>query len=83
LATRYDVLILDTPPLLATSDAAVLGTKADGVVLVVRAGYTNRAAAQHAIHQLGAVRARVIGAVLNDPESKAMGPYSYGYHSMS
>jgi succinoglycan biosynthesis transport protein ExoP len=81
LSAQYDMVILDTPPLLATPDAAVLGTKADGVVLVVRAGYTDRSAAQHAVQQLAAVRARVIGAVLNDSESKAIGHYTYGYHS--
>jgi tyrosine-protein kinase Etk/Wzc len=81
LSARYDMLILDTPPLLATSDAAVLGTKCDGVVLVVRAGHTDRSAAQLAVHQLATVRARVIGAVLNDPKSKAVGNNYYSYYS--
>jgi polysaccharide biosynthesis transport protein len=49
------VVILDTPPLLAASHAAVLGASADGVVLVVRAGQTERGAAQEAIQQLDLV----------------------------
>jgi polysaccharide biosynthesis transport protein len=66
----YDVVILDTPPLLAASEAAVLCASADGVVLVVRAGQTERSAAQEAIQQLGLVGARIVGAVLNNPHAK-------------
>src|SRR5690606_35977422 len=52
LASDFDVVILDTPPLLAAADAAILGRFCDGVLLVVRAGQTDRAAAQQAIEQL-------------------------------
>jgi succinoglycan biosynthesis transport protein ExoP len=70
LAEGFDVLILDTPPLLAASDAAVLGTLVDGVILVLRAGSTDISAAQQSMEQLKAVGARVVGAVLNDPDTK-------------
>jgi Mrp family chromosome partitioning ATPase len=49
LGREYDVVIIDTPPLLAASDAAVLGASADGVVLVVGAGQTEGGPAQEAI----------------------------------
>ncbi|HEU4628902.1 MAG TPA: polysaccharide biosynthesis tyrosine autokinase [Gemmatimonadaceae bacterium] len=69
LARDYDVLILDTPPVLAAADAAVLGGLADGVLLVVRAGKTEREAAKDALRQLNTVGAHIVGAVLNDPDA--------------
>jgi tyrosine-protein kinase Etk/Wzc len=51
LRERFDVIVLDSPPLLAASDASVLGTKTDGVLLVVRAGQTERGAAQQAVQR--------------------------------
>jgi capsular exopolysaccharide synthesis family protein len=77
LRERYDLVILDTPPLLAASDAAILGTLVDGVLLVVRAGQTERAAAVQAVAQLNTLGVRVLGAVLNDPDSKVG---KYGNH---
>ncbi len=82
LSEAYDMLMLDTPPLLAASDAAILSTLADGVVLVVRAGSTESEAGQQAVQQLSAVGARIVGAVLNDPDSKLpqySGYYKYEY----
>jgi polysaccharide biosynthesis transport protein len=75
----FDIVLLDTPPVLAASDAAILGTRVDGVLLVVRAGRTNRAEGRNAVRQLAAVGAPVIGAVLNDPDRKlsAQDPYTY------
>ncbi|MDQ3081681.1 MAG: polysaccharide biosynthesis tyrosine autokinase [Gemmatimonadota bacterium] len=70
LAEGYDLLVIDTPPLLAASDAAILATITDGVILVLRAGRTESAAAQQSMQQLNAVGARVVGAVLNDPDTK-------------
>jgi tyrosine-protein kinase Etk/Wzc len=82
LTEAFDLIVLDTPPLLAASDAAILATIADGVVLVVRAGVTEAEAGQQAIAQLQSVGARVVGAVLNDPDSKLQqygGYYNYEY----
>jgi capsular exopolysaccharide synthesis family protein len=70
LCEAFDLVILDSPPLLAASDAAILSTMTDGTVLVVRAGVTELEAAQQAVQQLKAVGARIVGAVLNDPDSK-------------
>ncbi|HEX2722408.1 MAG TPA: polysaccharide biosynthesis tyrosine autokinase [Gemmatimonadaceae bacterium] len=70
LTEAYDLLIIDTPPLLAASDAAILATIADGAIVVLKAGETENAAAQQAVHQLTSVGARVVGAVLNDPDTK-------------
>lgn len=82
LSEAFDLIVLDTPPLLAASDGAILATLSDGVVMVLRAGFTESEAAQQAIQQLNSVGARVIGAVLNDPDAKVPsygGYYHYEY----
>ena len=79
----YDIVLLDSPPLLAVTDAAVLSMQADGAVLVVRMGATARAAVRRALGHLEGVRASVIGAVLNDVDfrhSGYAGGYGYAYY---
>lgn len=68
LAEQYDMVILDTSPLLVAADATVLGAQVDGVLLVVRTTHTHREAVQQAVQQLSLVGANVVGTVLNDPE---------------
>jgi tyrosine-protein kinase Etk/Wzc len=83
LSDRFDIIVIDTPPLLAASDAAVVGTLTDGVLLVVRAGQTERDAAMQSVHKLASVGTRILGAVLNDPDSKVAaygGYYAYEYY---
>jgi tyrosine-protein kinase Etk/Wzc len=81
LGKSFDLIILDTPPVLATADAGILAGLADGVLLVVRAGRTDRNAAQRAHQQLSQVGARIVGAVLNDPGGEVVhfGDYYYPY----
>lgn len=79
LRGRFDVVIIDTPPVLVAPDASVLAAGVDAVVLVVRAGVTDRAAAVDAVQQLRTVGANVVGAVLNDPAAKLRG-YAGGYY---
>jgi Mrp family chromosome partitioning ATPase len=81
LAQSFDLVILDTPPVLATADAGILASLADGVLLVIRAGQTDRTAAKRAHQQLVNVGARVVGTVLNDPggELPQYGDYYYPY----
>ena len=81
LAKSFDLVILDTPPVLATADAGILASLADGVLLVVRAGQTDRVAAKRAHQQLVNVGARIVGTVLNDPggEVSQYGDYYYPY----
>jgi tyrosine-protein kinase Etk/Wzc len=83
LSSQYDIVILDTPPVHVAGDALILGTIVDGVILVLRAGNTERGAAQHAMQRLTNVGARVVGAVLNDPDRKVPqygGYYYYDYY---
>jgi len=78
---RFDLVIVDTPPVAAAADAEILSAHADAVLLVVRAGQTDRRAAQHAVQQLRAVGAPLVGGVLNDPDEKTEGYSSYKYYA--
>ncbi len=66
VSAKFDRVILDSPPLNAVADSAVLATQVDGVVVVVKAGRTNREQARRAVRALNDVQARLFGAVLND-----------------
>ena len=78
----FDVVLFDSPPLLAVTDAAVLSTMVDGAILVVRVGSTSREAVRRAAAHLRAVHSRVLGAVLNDIDSTSGGYYGgYGYYA--
>jgi len=77
LRQRYESIVIDSPPMLAVTDASVLGQKTDGVILVVRAEKTERDAINLAIQQLRHVGARILGVVVND--AKPDGPY-YSYY---
>jgi capsular exopolysaccharide synthesis family protein len=65
LRDRFDVVVVNTPPLLPVTDAAVLSAHADGVLVVVCAGKTTRQQLLLAMRALHAVGARVLGTVLN------------------
>jgi tyrosine-protein kinase Etk/Wzc len=79
---RFDVVLFDSPPLLAVTDAAVLSTIVDGVILVVRTGSTTRDSVQRAVAQLRNVHSRVLGAVLNDIDIRSGSYYGgYGYYA--
>lgn len=73
---RADVILFDAPPVTAVTDAAVLGTKVDGVLLVVLAGRTRRQEAEQAKELLERVNVRIIGAVLDEARrGTALGTY--------
>lgn len=82
MAAHFDVVVVDTPPVLAAPDSLIVAAMADAVVFVVRAGRTDRDMAADALAQLTAVGAQVIGAVLNDPAGAAesYGEYSLAYY---
>ncbi|MBI4540707.1 MAG: polysaccharide biosynthesis tyrosine autokinase [Gemmatimonadetes bacterium] len=62
---KYDQVIVDSPPILAVTDAAVLAARTDGLVLVMRSGETEQRGAERAVEQLRRIGVRVLGAVLN------------------
>jgi non-specific protein-tyrosine kinase len=76
LRDEADILLLDAPPLMAVTDAVVLSTKVDGVLLVVSAGETRRENVQRAIERLTKVGANIVGSVLNNaPLDSALHSY--------
>ncbi|MBK8252453.1 MAG: polysaccharide biosynthesis tyrosine autokinase [Polyangiaceae bacterium] len=81
LTGKFDYVILDSPPVLAVTDAAVLSTLVDGVVMVTRAFQTRKELAQHALRRLTDVGAHVAGVVLNAVNlTKDEYKYSYQYY---
>jgi len=77
--TQYGFVVLDSPPLNVVSDAAVLGTSADGVVVVARAGVTALDALMYTMEQLHRVHAPILGAVLNDVDFRRDATYDATY----
>lgn len=75
MQTRYDQIILDSPPAASTNDTRVIAATVDGVLLVVRAGKTSRHLSELACDGLLSVGGRLLGAVLNDsPTPSTMRP---------
>ncbi|GAP62332.1 hypothetical protein ARMA_0755 [Ardenticatena maritima] len=66
LRERADMVIFDAPPVVPVTDASVLATRTDGVLLVLRAGKTRREQAARARELLDQVQARIVGSVLTD-----------------
>ncbi len=79
IQTQADLLVIDTPPVLAVTDAAVLSPRVDGVILVVRPGATKLAACKQTVDQIRQVGGHVLGVVLNDVEI-SNSRYYYYYH---
>ncbi len=77
LRTRSDIVLIDAPPLLPVTDAAVLAQECDGAILVVRYGRTTREQVTRAVRALNAVSAHVLGTVLTMVPNR--GPHSQGY----
>ncbi len=83
LRHEFDAVVLDTPPALLVSDAAVVGAHADGVLVVARSGRTNRKDLRRTHDSLAAVNARVLGTVLTFVPARRRETYgSYASHEM-
>ena len=79
IKAKADVMIVDSPPVRAVSDAAVLSSYLDGTVLVIDAVRSHRDAVRHAREALALAGANVIGAFLNRAAASSWGGYGY-YH---
>lgn len=79
LTRRYDRVILDSPPVIAVTDATVLSTITDGVLMVVKAGHTTKDMLAQAKRRLADVNANVLGVVLNDLDIEKR-QYGYDYY---
>lgn len=77
LEDQFDAVVIDSPPLIPVTDAAVLAQKVAGVILVVDSQRTKQASMLKSLHSLEMVEANLLGVVLNRLPLK--GPDSYGY----
>jgi polysaccharide biosynthesis transport protein len=82
LKDRFDTVIIDSPPVVPVTDATVLSTLVDGVVLVVRSAKTTTDLIRRALRSLRDVGGRVVGVVLNgaDLEGRGYAGYQYYYY---
>jgi receptor protein-tyrosine kinase len=80
LRAQFDYVIIDTAPVLAVTDGAILAAKSDGALVVIRAGKTRRDQLAHAIGMLNDVGATLLGAVLTMMPTRGSGAYSYNYY---
>src|SRR6266850_1432861 len=79
VAAEYDIVLIDTPPILPVTDSAIVAGKADGVLLVYQAGKVGRLVLKRAKAHLEAARAQVWGVVLNDLQTEVSG-YTYTHY---
>ncbi len=87
LRRRFKFIVIDSPPVMAATDAVILSALTDGVLLVVRSGATPKEAFTRSRDLLSAVKCRLLGVVLNAVDSSAPDyyysyryyPYAYGY----
>lgn len=77
LADRYDYVVIDSSPVLAVTDAVVLGAQVDSVVIVAAANKTRRAHLKRTVNKLQEVNANIIGLSLNLIAAADAGSYSY------
>jgi polysaccharide biosynthesis transport protein len=80
LEAHFDWIVIDTPPIMAVTDASLVAHNATGVVFVIGAEMTSRHAAKRALEQLGQANARLIGSVLNRVNLHRHGYYYSQYY---
>jgi polysaccharide biosynthesis transport protein len=82
LQARFDYILLDSPPLLAVTDAVILSRLSDGVILIAQAGKTVSDDAKNATNLIRDVDAPILGVILNDVDlsDKRYGYYNYYYN---
>jgi capsular exopolysaccharide synthesis family protein len=87
LRTKFKFIVIDSPPVMAATDAVILSVQTDGVLIVVRSGETPKEAFTRTRDLLNSVKCRILGVVLNAVDASAPDyyysyryyPYSYGY----
>ena len=79
LREKYDIVLIDAPPLLPVTDGALLAAEADGALLVIRHGKTTTDQVSSAVDRLDAVGATPVGVIFNMTPAKGGDGYGYGY----
>lgn len=80
MKSAYDLILFDTPPVIAVTDAQILASELDGVILVVHSGKTNREMAVKAKGLLETVHANLLGVILNHNKMERKKDYYYYYY---
>jgi polysaccharide biosynthesis transport protein len=80
LRQEFDVVLIDTPPMLQIPDARILGRLADRVIMIIRSGHTTRDAASAACHRFSEDGTSLMGTILNDWNPKLTPNGYYGYY---
>jgi Mrp family chromosome partitioning ATPase len=83
LKNKFEIILFDSPPVIAVTDAAIMSTMVDGIVLVIKAHQTHREAIKRAKSLLDNAEARIFGSLLNGVNiQKTYGTnyYYYYYH---
>lgn len=80
LRARFDYVIVDSTPLLAVTDAAILAASSDGAIVISRFGHTRREQLMHAVGNLAGVGAPLLGAVFTLIPTRGSSAYSYNYN---
>ncbi len=89
LESEWDMILFDSPPIVAVTDASMICGELDAIALVVKAGQTERSAVDRAMDTIKNVKAPLIGAILNGASQESLGGkyayyysyYNYYYHS--
>jgi capsular exopolysaccharide synthesis family protein len=89
LESDWDMVLFDSPPIVAVTDASMISSELDAIALVVKAGQTERSAVDRALDTIKNVKAPLIGAILNGASQESLGGkyayyysyYNYYYHS--
>ena len=81
LRERFDIIVLDSPPMIAVTDPVVLGQEVDGMILVVRSGRTTMDIAEKSKRHAEYAKIKLLGCVLNDVDVRHIyGTYNYYYY---
>jgi tyrosine-protein kinase Etk/Wzc len=81
MENRFDIILMDSPPIIAVTDASILSKVTDGILFVVRAGNTDIRILERSVELLKQVKGNIVGAVLNEVNfSSGYGSYYYYYN---
>ncbi len=77
LSSKYDYILCDAPPINPVTDTMVLASLADGLIIITRVGVSRREAVETTLSNLGQMRSKVLGFILNGVKAKSTDEYSY------
>lgn len=80
LREQFDMILIDTPPVLAVTDAQLLASNSDGVLMIINSGKVKKDIAMKAKENLLRVNARMLGVILNNVKRKTSEEYYYYYY---